>query len=608
MLTIDALAEITGRISGSDISRLWRCGSKRLNYKLGICGGVKKFDVKSSIPFYMHWPILVASLQHLHTFRFMSRVPHSDSTILNVVFNTLPSTIKHIEVAFIDDAIYFHEALVASPDRFTLLETVILSGHYTHHQFRPILNQADLIRTLPASVMTILITKHHHDDLPPSELCIDDIPPNITHMQACDIIITPSADEKARAPSRLASFWTAIDGDQWMSALPPQLESLTIRSLPDAFLHLLPPSLTELTVEDFDTCTTFLDALPRTLTKLDAPLRDDLHNLDLIRLLPPRLTTTSRCFSNTLLSAEMVAALPRTLTDLPGAIVLPCDIVHLPRNLTSLSIHQSHELTIALFASCTWLEVSSLCESMVDKLPRLLKHLVVRNSVDTPACFAALPSSLISLTVRGPLLAGEGGSTATLFDYFSRIPRGLRKFTLNYCQSLPIDCQFTGVPSSAALPRTLEVLSIALRVHVTPEWHSELPPALKYLYMNRPIDTFTVNDACALQSLSRLTYMSISAAEWEPLGLAHMPPALHTLSIFSMIKTATVSSGVTRTLLAALPRRILDCRLPIFCTDGIDSSMHHLLPATLSSFVIGYMAVTLPLPLPHRPRRLDQYD
>lgn len=608
VLAIDILGEITDLISGYDIVRLWLCGSKRLNYNMGVCGGVRRFAIESDVAFGMPWPIIASHFHHLKYFRLTRDRDDCDTKITNVDFNALPSTLTHIEVAFGGDAKYMYDALVASPSHFPQLTTVRVSGDRLVAQTWVRVLQGDLVRALPKSVSTIDIGRDYRLIPLACDLAINDLPPNVTTLRSIDMRIAEMVDRNAddeHMSSRMTTYSTTLGSDVWLSALPSHLQTLSIGRMRDKFVHLLPPRLTDLSVGIIDTPAVFLAALPPTLTRLHALLEYEEIGLDEIRLLPRRLVSARDCLPGAL-TVDMVAALPRTLTDLSQTLITPRAIIVLPPLVTSVCIYDRFFFTLPhpIPASCTLLKIAILDEAIVGKLPPNLTYLNVYQHVSDPTCIASLPASLTSLTVGGTLWG-----TKTLAHYFSQLPRALCYLKLKMCP-LMLDADTSTEYSSSALPHTLETLKMAMDSTPIPsQWYAHLPPTIQYLRMS--VHSFGINDADTVRrTLTCITRLDLSIdAAWEACALAHMPTTLHTLSVSIQSATAYVRPSLETCcqLLAALPPRIVRCSLPELHDDiDYEAAMRQYLPKTLVCLRVNDTQIELGEAL-RRPRKLDRH-
>lgn len=599
-LGADALAEITNLIAGSDVYHLWLCGSRALNHKLGVGGGARVFHVKSTDAFEMPWPGLVSYLPHLHTFRLLSDAVSMTSRVTDVDFTKLPSSITHINVTFDRDHEYLIDALTRSPAHFARLTYVRLNG--------PTLitnagRQGDLMRALPSSVSTVIICKLIGGFVvkQPRQMTAIDMLPNLQTLVASHVYMQPN-DTDEHQMSNLTSYVTSATCNAWMSALPTHLQSLSLGVLRNDYLHLLPPTLTFLSVYRFETESVFVAALPRTLTKLTILSFDAfLKKADVIRTLPAGIKTINGNFSSPIITAKKAAALPRSLTLLRHKCAHPNAIKSLPPGISRLVVRKKGTddaliLTHRLPISCTYLLISTLNESSIGRLPAALLTLCVEDNVETLACLAHLPASLTSLIIRGKM-----PSEAHPVDYIPLLPKGLRSFS-SAAHPMTYSTSAVSGTSSRDLPPTLERCNIALNNLTTAStWYADLPTTIQCLTLT--VNTFSVECASALHSLTRLASLTLILVVWDVNLLSHLPRTLERLFI-----TSTHASSVHTTreqvcaLLASLPPQLAECRIPALAP--VDEKMQEYLPKMLTSFMIGYRPVSWFVPLPQRPREL----
>lgn len=605
---IDVLVEITRRVSGSDIVRLWMCGSRQLNYKLGVCGGARVLSVDSSATYEMQWPaVITASLAHLDTFRFKCKHLHHNALMKDVDFTTLPSTIKHIDVAFYNDVDNLHRALLSSPTHFSRLETVRVRGHSSIMGT----SQADLIRILPKSTRSIRLLEYYNPaNMATCALRIDEIPPNVTTLKTRDVYIIAAksdGDSEGHTLSHLTTYATTVDGGAWLSVLPRHLQSLTVGRLDDEYLHLLPRTLTKLNVAHIQTLSLFVAALPRSLTKLNAPLYS-YNMIDAYQVLPHGLTAAISCLPARA-TPEILKALPPSLTDLYSTGVRLCDIPLLPPRIALVNISGPTDefvLEHALPHSCTRLKIPGLNDSCIDKLPPNLTRLSVRRNITTLACLAALPASLVHFTIHG-----RTNTKDDHFEYFSRLPRDLRIFKLKYGSSNSAYHHTDRKPSSYALPRTLESLSLTLSDVVLTDWYGGLPSRLVHVRLKFQTIFFDLNAANALSAaLTCVTKLELILNEWDVPIIGAMPHTLHTLCIRSNAPYETYARQLTTpaidALFECLPPRLVDCTLPLLMCSKFDDSIRRRLPRTLAKFTMGHNDAQW-IARPPCPRELDRY-
>lgn len=556
LLSIDVLGEITDLVEAADIAILWMCGSRTLNYKLGVGGGVRQFSHRTHA-LRMSWPTLVSSFHHLRTFRLVYIHVGECTKIANANFDTLPPTVECIETAFFDDVVKLHALLVASPNRLPRLHTVILAGHTQQLQ-------TELIRALPASLHTISFLASEacvKDSIP---LSLNDLPPGITHLSSYETCLTMGSDgaanEEARQTSGLQTYSTGSDSGEWMRALPPHLRTLELEIMNDEHLDLLPSTLTHLDVTDIGASRLFYASLPPTLTEL----RVDNHvNGDALEI-----------------DAAIARVLPRTLTRLLGASIDPLAIPYLPPGMTELFVFTSTrwhvDLTCAIPTACTRLTISAMTVLSMAKLPATLLHLQVFASIPAEA-MRLLPPSLISLCMAG-------SSNTETIDYFSLLPPRLEELDMLYGYHDVSNCDTT------MLPRTLKRLNISHHnVNPPHSWYTGLPSSL--VHVRLVVRAFNITHATSIAHLANLEHLSLQVDEWNPHVIAHLPPQLHNLVVYTSNKhrDKALSRPVVNNLLAALPRQLVICHIPSL--RPLNATMRRHLPRTLVSLLVNSVDV-----------------
>lgn len=597
---IDELAEITDKLEGRDIVKLWVCGSRALHYKLGVGGGVRQFSVQSTLHFTMPWPVIVSHFARLHTLRLVAASLNIVSHVTDANFLSLSPCIRHIEVTFDCDAELLTDALTASPDRFAQLETVNVSGLHHGDMARQTIH-VELVRALPKSVSAVRIKRSggkRHNIYP---LHIEDLSPNLTSIVALETRIElkeeRSADEEeCHVMSGLTHYQTNTIGGLWMSCLPSHIQSLTVGVIEDEYVHLLPRTLAHLSA-NFETASVFLAALPRTLTHLDTP-HSQHRGIDdeEIGLLPPGLIKmTGNCLKNSL-DAHTVALLPRSLRALGSSMVHQDAIPNLPPHITSLSLCGSNFLIHDIPRTCTVLSLYELNNTTVGRMPPNLTRLTVRSAVNSCDAVATLPQSLTQLDGMGVIHLPQA--------YFSLLPRGLRTL-INHRHHIVYNADTSAVleaPPSCDLPRTLIDCIIGTRYNVTPTWFAQLPPTLTHLGLK--LYGLTMESGEALSHLTHLSSLQLSLDEWLVDTLSFMPRALVSLDITCGSSNESIKTHAEkRALIEALPRRLVRCRIPNMSLTDLD--MRSRLPRTLTSLSIAGYRPPWFVALPQYPREMD---
>lgn len=577
-LGADILALIIDLVDGDDVCILWMCGSRQLNYTLGVGGGVKYFAITDGRE--MKWPRIVAAFHHLRTFKFLDyRIAGSDVTPDDI--NTLPSCLEHIELELADDKRPLRNGIFSSPERFPRLHTVFLDGYYN--------GTVETLRNLPPNVTSFtgrrarrivavnvnaggtntIVTTTEQDI---AALC-STIPASLIKLKINSACFEPNA----AFPPSLAVYNTWASSGDWMSLLPRHLESLALENMThESHLALFPSGLTKLRVYSIKMpMTTFLAALPPTITKLHVA-RSQQHrvSLDNVRLLPRGLKSIN-CMQNPI-SAEMAALLPRCLTDLSTRIIVLQDALHLlPIGVKAIQVSRVNEggMTFPMPLHCKTLKLHDLSDEMVGKLPPTLATLFAYRGTVTLAHFDALPPTLTALTLSYVKLP-----SLDLDEYLLRLPRTLRALTIIMHKLKNTGVRFmVSAVSSRAMPRTLTECSLMQLGSVPKEWYRGLPPSITTLSLG--VTAFSVADASALPC-TRLVNLSLQLDKWNPHILTKLPRTLREIEIYTKAKSIyELSFDDARDIVASLPPRLVECVIP---TMGFgEGSLQPYMPKTI---------------------------
>lgn len=592
----DILAEITDRLTNhQDICALWMCGSARLNQRLGA-GGVRTFTVDSSTGNTNAWLPIASSLSQLHTFELLAR---RDTQRIDTTLTTLPLTVKHIKLKFLEDANTLCQALIAYPHRFTNLLTVRLS----HIPTRPL---TELVRALPRSVHKFVIGDD--DDLSGNYIHqlvnVCDLPPNLATIKINinHQLTAPKGydrDQTSLLLPNLTCYYTTASSNTWMALLPKHLMRLELDEMLEVHLPLLPPALTRLYISTLKCATsTLLGALPQTLTRLSLP---ELKEADMGLL--PRQLTMLECNKIGAITRAAALALPRSLTKLRNRMagstcvsVYDNALAHIPPGICRLRIKAhadnphfrsaSITLTQPISVACKKLELPELNASTRGRLPPQLKSLYVSSLAirdGTLDCIADLPVSLTSLIIQSFEL-----ESSFLSSLFARLPRLLRVCVIRADNSSRV--HYIADSSSFELPRTLTHLTFeVVHIKVDSTWFAGLPTGLETLALALP--TFTAEDAMAMP-FTHISSLILSLKVWDVRILPALPRTLIELEIIANSDDTVHghSHAEMCALLSGLPPKLVNCHLPR--TTPFDKHMRPHIPNTLTELFIDYGAVS----------------
>jgi Leucine-rich repeat (LRR) protein len=485
-LPSELLDPITSELSGKEILRLWLCGSRVLNAKLGPGGGVRSLDLTAPHEAYFPWPSVLFSFKELRSFSLSLEarctIKHADATILC----QMSKKIQKLQIAALNAEATFRVPEEASnlpivqldtysSDRILDLQRVFPSLVHLHIHGSSIIDYSCLLAGLPQNLKTFdfrfstSFQNIHIASLPRSvtsitlevarQLRLEGIlalPPNLEVLNISDVDLTVLALEALpRTLKTLDLSFLSVFPSESISKLPPGLKSLKL-------------------VRDYSITAGAIKQLPRTLTELHQSENYRMSDLAAANL-PPGLTFLDWNGTKDL-SPEAIEILPRSLKtlllDRYTNVINP--VIHnLPPGLTKLSLANNKDIddesAEKLPRSLTWLHLPSntiLSTAGIRNLPHMLTYLdLLSNNAFDDSTVAALPRGLKCLKL---------GSTLITTDSTALLPRGLESLYLPKIDTW-VDC---GIEH---LPRTLTVLDLTKCTALTDACMSLMPRKLVIL-------------------------------------------------------------------------------------------------------------------------------
>jgi hypothetical protein len=586
----EVLVGITDLIIALNIARLWLCGSRSLNWKLGKAGGVQTFNFVADSHFpSIVWPRMMAEFDRLRSLRI--EVPIKTNLrqnegifpLLEPDIATLPRKLKILYLRFEHHLEFLVATLKTDPKVFQHLEDLTLS-------------ESPQIDRLPQPLELPSLTSLNI--IPTINLLkLSEIPPTLTFLRAnckhleCDI---------SYFPSRLTSL------------------QLDLSNMPYELLQSLPESLQELSLlgEGCRSSNHLYDwsSIPRGLSSLTVAM--STLNVESILALPPslkKLRVAGWKNNSSEVTVQFLQALPSGMIEISGIFspLITDEIASLlPRN-SKLHIYEK-----VLWSAIPLLPLGTRRLHLPDvQVPNFVTKLPAIESINVPSLTleiaSLLPITLTSLTIDKKTVKKEDG------EIFKLLPRSIT-FIISMRDALFEDSSvwkdlpprlktmdvipiaygagdgkhFVHCPveSSSWLPRSLVNMTIGDLDIIDAEWFSFLPPKLERLR----VATRTLPDQ-SLEALQRSDHRSLRTLDIRILdaqsarllaSFVRNIPKFVTNFCISTGSDARNETDVTNDDLKSLPRGLISLELPL--SPKINSECAPYLPKFLKTFTYGY--------------------
>lgn len=544
ILPQDVLLELSPLISGHDLARLWLCGCKTLQAKLGISGVVRKFEVSLENQETFVWPTLVCVFAHLTHFSLVSSTfdppTHLDARHLML----LPATLVSLKLRFHDSLPFFWNALslAYSSDSESIalknLKTLHISDSYASELRTPKQRLC-----WPPALLSLTLQLHSQRDL---LLDVSTLPLSLTHLH-CGVCILKTCE--IPFPNSLTSLEIGLMSipPQLFNMLPHGLKKLAFSSstwavedASDCSWKTLPPNLESLSCHVFGFMPEHCSQLPRSLTYLvGTHPQYTTSSGEYVDVLPPRLKHVEQLIPSSI-NKSIASRLPNTLElwhsshftqwtnrvvnlELPIVKVDEDALPHLPPNISSLLLSCSFpplvnpsmpESSPSHGGAVSCLLSEELRHLQLPRIPGNFKNMSITNCSGLES-LNLLPETLQILIIKRGPLPRPGG------EYFSDLPT----FKLTVLDIRALENKDAIPPEKwNFLPRTLLALRISLPPVLASHTSQLLPRQLTSLKMQPSTSSQAENGRCAMN------------VDW----LRNLPDWLSTLS-FGPI-TSVVSS------------------------------------------------------------------
>lgn len=464
-------------LNAFDLCRLWMCGCKSLQTKLGEGGGAQNFELdvrKLRFPSNrIFWPSLLSSLPCLTTLSLTVDAYTQKVGVSAEQIAYLPATLTSLALDFCDSLHVLAAAFRLPQCSFPKLTNLVIvehSGYDVSYNLLPI--------NWPKTILKLKITSSRA----PVHLSV--LPPTLTTLFARDCEI--SATDMA-FPETMASIDLKVKNPQKLfPRLPSNLVSLTLSDYDNHIYdatecdwNALPRGLETLDFQVVNFKSIHCAQLPRTLKYISVGARDPMGG-EFLDALPPSATYVDNLVPMKIGSKISALSLPRSLFEWPicdmGGIrknfwpeVVSEAIPHLPPNTRSVYC-VSHSLE----PLSQELKSMGLCV-----IPVEIQRLRLRTCAGI-ASISVFQKSLEELTIS------SGPMACSAARFFEELPF-YRLTTLQIHALVGKDC----IPAEKwnLLPSTLRVLSLCPPDSLPAESSELLPRCLESLQLISPTGT-----------------------------------------------------------------------------------------------------------------------
>jgi hypothetical protein len=584
----ECLCGIIDLLNAYELGYLWLCGSKNVNWKLSKAGGARSFQFSQDSFHLDRWPSLVSHLDHLTYISIVVCGVEDCYSQLVPNLPSLPNSVTDLLLHFTDAQQHFDSAYSANPTQFSKLATLECSGLMDKRPSNLIQFHIPSITRLTFAALAMLTLDN---------LDIGVIPTTLTHF-TCHMFRTLVNPSEKSFPSSLTSLDLRFDSYwDFLRYLPPDLTHLQVASryskedTQNYEWNYLPRGLTSLSFSSMKFCSlSFIKSLPSgllSLTMLGTSFSGTSEtSVEILRSLPPKLTSFPSSGLGKKLTASILAALPRSLKSLPYGS-LDWENAHLlPSGAETVRLRQSKGLPYddSLIQSIPpqlyILDIDVLTPRIAKMLPESTRIVSVGNGPLSTEMLQNLPTR----NLRGLYLVH--GVPFEEENDFKAIPRDLNKLDMlpspyNMPDELPPIFSIKNVESSSWLPRGLVDLTLGLLDINDSEWFLQLPPTLESI-------RFSVLDL-PKDSLLKL-------------------PCQSTLRIFELCLHTSPQHGWA-SIIATLPRKLT----VVIITRNADSEPsditdEHLanLPSPLTTIALPHSPLVTGSCVPNLPLYLDR--
>lgn len=423
-LPVELLQHVTGYLEGVNIGLLWRCGSSRLNHRLGSSRGVIHFRLVLDPLFPSTWPSLIRNFE-LDSFVVEHRFEEYSNPSWTPLFSDLRGPkLEILQLSSTADMDAFCAHLESHPHAYPRLENILLCNleRLDAYHLATLGRALPSLRSLPAIRLDALVLSDLPQTLKHLSVQFETISGGCSFPDGLEKLyfspLTTEAQLNLRSilpnlPLGLQSLHIHYDDDEStypsasdISLLPRGLKKLELilsgsEEFSTRLLFALPPCLEVLKLrfpfvaEDFWRRDDYavVKALPRTLTKLDF---GSPSTIPAVPWLPPSLRwiQPQGCYSieelnsflphlrSVILSPHLEGALPASITTAYGASLEYVQRYALPLGLKSLILHNDDSPDRPL--------------NPAENLPPNLHDLTLS---ETSLPINSMPSCLVSLSI-----------------------------------------------------------------------------------------------------------------------------------------------------------------------------------------------------------------
>lgn len=536
-LPIELLSEISLMLGGRDITRLWNCGNKRLQHRLGEQGAVKHYDC-APIRASAQLPSILAHLR-IQAVAIRFEGPLSPKIELS-------PHLQQLMISWRQSGHKLCDAFNHTLSSFQSLSALKLSASATPFQQ----GDAALLKTPPA--LTNLMIHFKSFDGSVSDILrpgLEKVTIQLDYIRILDFHFPSSL---VAAVLTIESFEQVDESGDFPQALSWLSVSSRNYKTSTQLITKLPRSMTVLHISSDDSLESILKAVPLSLMSLDIFNCREVMTVDLMKLMP-RTLLRSFLIKNMQndLSLELVEQLPPALIELD---LVPNELRFLQKLPTGLQLLKlmPHAFTLPTGdTECVF-------------LPKELKALTGLRSELIEFC--ALPESLEELSMIESTFQAQ---------HARRLPSGLkslriRSLSLDFAPALPSrlkilqvwvhDAAWTLMTDHVMhLPRTLTNLSLATIQLESAETLSHVPQGLQNLALNmKSVESEGLSPLGRSQLRILCLIVQQDRAGLGDEILTRLPASLVSLTYV----TSSVFKDITVDALKHLPRGLLTLTLP----------------------------------------------
>jgi hypothetical protein len=570
----EVLSWITEHVEAFDIGKLWSCGCKSLNWKLGKAGGVTTFTFSTTPIYRVIWPRSIVNFELLQSLTIHNNVYHGKFPKIQPDIATIPRKLKKLRLQFDGDLDFLISSMANDPTLFQHLDELDIDAS-ARRDFPWTLLQLPSISSIEISSVT-------------DKISLSQLPTTLTQLRVrCKYIENPT--EHFPSSLTVLQLDLSIPHPNLFSTLPESLQKLYLTgdgvktSLSEQDWTMIPRDLDSFTLETFEVPIEKLYALPNTLKKLrfnGMRTRTIEKAIEILKALPPSLEEIWGIYPG-VITAEIAALLPRSSKQMLYEEMSWDAIPLLPPGMGRVRVPAT---PVPSF-------IKSLPPVEGVAVPRLTTELAAifppgMNSLTIDAFTA--PREAIALLPRGiTFIIAMRDALFEDVESWKDLPPELKTMDV-----MPITIRSDGenwipVPpeSSGWFPSTLAEITIGDLDITKSDWFSHFPPTLETLKVatkDLPKKSLQKLSASGLRLLRVLEFKLRSIPRHGVAIFVRTMPRTLTGFSFQLTDDRDVETDIANSDVMDLPVAITDLELPN--TPKITSECYSYLPEYLRTF------------------------